>query len=40
MSQIFTTHNIEKCEYCGEVKTEIGINSYVCFGCNNTEDNF
>lgn len=40
MSQIFTIHNVERCEFCDDVKTEIGINSYICMNCQNTEDNF
>ena len=40
MSQIFSVHDIEKCEFCNEEKIEIGLNTFVCPNCRNTEDNF
>ena len=40
MSQIFTIHSIEKCEFCKEIKAEVGVNQYRCINCGNTEDNF
>lgn len=40
MSQIFSIHTAEKCEFCNEEMIEIGINKYVCPGCRNQEDNF
>ena len=40
MSQIFSVHEVEKCEFCDEVMAEIGINKYICLNCRNSEDNF
>ena len=40
MSQIFSLHSKEICEFCNEDMTEIGVNKYICLNCNNTEDNF
>ncbi len=40
MSQIFSLHDVEKCEFCNEEKTKIGVNQYICLSCSNSEDNF
>ena len=40
MSQLFTTHEIEKCEICDGDKIEIGVNVLVCPFCGSREDNF
>ena len=40
MSQLFSIHDIEKCEFCNEEMTEIGVNKFICPSCRNTEDNF
>ena len=40
MSQLFTTHDIEKCENCGEIKDEVSVNIFLCRSCGSREDNF
>ena len=40
MSQIFSLHEKEICEFCNEEKIAIGVNQYICLSCNNSEDNF
>ena len=40
MSQIFSIHDKELCEFCNEEKVEIGLNTFVCTNCMNIEDNF
>jgi len=40
MSQIFTLHSKEICEFCNEEMVEIGLDKWVCPVCRNQEDNF
>ena len=40
MSQIFSVHDIEKCEFCDDEMIEIGVNKFICRNCQNQEDNF
>ena len=40
MSQIFSIHEKELCEFCNEEKIEIGVNCYICTSCSSREDNF
>ena len=40
MSQIFSIHEKEICEFCNEEKIEIGVNQWICPSCRNIEDNF
>lgn len=40
MSQIFSVHDLETCEICGEVKSEMKDHAYICTSCGSQLDDF
>lgn len=40
MSQIFTTHDSQKCEICNDNMVMLQVGRYKCMSCGSKDDNY